>query len=124
MVKVIVVVREAGRESPDYSLDFELPQVPEIGSFISITREGEREPFSEDVVVRHVWYRLKHPTRDGLTEDRQVGRVTEVFVECDIAEGPYASDHWRKVAEAARRSGAKVDSFPISRFSVRESDLA
>ena len=97
--------------------------MPEIGSVISITREGEREPFSEDVVVRHVWYRLKHPTRDGVTEGRQVGRVTEIFVECDIAEGPYASDHWRKTAEAARRQGAKVETFPIVRFALRESDL-
>ncbi len=38
MVNVILVVREPGNLKPEYSLEFELPEVPAIGSYISIQR--------------------------------------------------------------------------------------
>ncbi len=45
MVKINLVVRELGKLKPDYSLDFELPEVPAIGSYISIQRPDHPEPF-------------------------------------------------------------------------------
>lgn len=123
MVEVNVVVREPGRESPDYSLDFELPELPAIGSYISITRDGENELYSEDLIVRHVWWRLRHPATDGVTSDRKLGRVKEVVVECDIAEGPHASAHWVKWAAAARARGAIVETFGIARYSIPQEEL-
>jgi hypothetical protein len=44
MVKINLVVRELGKLKPDYSLDFELPEVPAIGSYISIQRPDHPEP--------------------------------------------------------------------------------
>lgn len=124
MSEVTIIVREAARLKPDYSLSFELPSVPSVGDYISITRPDTPEPWSEDVVVRKVWWRLAHPETATVTSGAQkVGKVTEVFVECDIAEGPYASDHWRKVAGWAREKGANVETFEVERFSVRQSDL-
>jgi hypothetical protein len=61
MVKINLVVRELGKMKPDYSLDFELPEVPAIGSYISIQRPDHPEPYGEDVIVRKIWWRLKHP---------------------------------------------------------------
>jgi hypothetical protein len=61
MVQINLVVRELGRLKPDYSLDFELPEVPAVGSYISIQRLDHPEPYGEDVIVRKVWWRLKHP---------------------------------------------------------------
>lgn len=119
MVEVVLVVREVGRNSPDYSLHFELPVLPREGDYISINRPDHPEPYSEDVIVRHVWWRLHHPeTRASFSGDEKpkVGRLTEIFVECDVALGPYAADHWRKYHGNAPK-------FDVSRFAVSEADF-
>lgn len=126
MVAVIVVVRELGRRKPDYSLDFDLPAVPQIGSYISVNRPDHREPYSEDLIVRHVWWRLRHPETRGYAsgdEAPKVGNVIEIFVECDQALGPYATDRWRKSMEAAKARGVEVEDFDVARVSVPEADL-
>lgn len=126
MAKVTIVVREMGRSKPDYSLDFELPAVPTVGSYISINRPDTPQPYSEDLVVRHVWWRLHHPeTRAMVTGDEKmkVGHLTEIFVECDQALGPYSSDAWRSGLERARANGFKVDEFDVERFSIKQSEL-
>jgi hypothetical protein len=123
MVKLNLVVRELGSLTPDYSLDFELPEVPAVGSYVSIQRPDKREPYGEDVIVRKVWWRLKHPETAPVTSVPKIGSLHEIFLECDVAIGPYASDHWRKLAEAAKSHGANVEEFEVARYSVRESDL-
>jgi hypothetical protein len=40
MVQVNIVVREIGILKPDFSLDFELPEVPAVGIYISSTRHA------------------------------------------------------------------------------------
>ena len=124
MVKVNVIVRELGRLKPDYSLDFELPEVPAIGSYISVQRPDKHEPFGEDLIVRKVWWRLKHPETAGFgSQPAKIGSLTEIFVECDPALSPYSSDDWRRLAEGAKSRGVEVEDFEVARVSVRESDL-
>lgn len=119
MVEVIIVVRELGRVSPDYSLSFELPAVPNMGSYISINRPDHREPYSEDLIVRKVWWRLHHPETRATVPDgeQRIGKLTEIFVECDVAVGPYATDRWR------HSYSDRAEKFEIERFSVPESTL-
>jgi hypothetical protein len=45
------------------------------------------------------------------------------MVECDVAVGPYARDHWREMAKSAKDQGIEVEEFAVERFSVQESDL-
>jgi hypothetical protein len=97
MVEIIIVVREPESLAPEFSLHFELPEVPRIGDYISIRRElDQREPHGEDVIVRHVWWRLVHPETHGFqsSEEPSVGSLVEIFVECDPATGPYSSESW------------------------------
>ena len=55
MTRVRIVVREVGRKKPDYSLDFDLPEIPKIGSYISIRRPDTPEGYDdEDLIVRQV----------------------------------------------------------------------
>ena len=124
-MKINLVVREPSRVKPDYSLDFEVPEVPAIGAYISIGRPDCPEPYSEDVIVRRVWWRLHHPETGtaSTANSAKLGKVTEVFVECEVAEGPYASDDWRSVIESARQRGHEVERFDVERFSVRQSEL-
>lgn len=124
MVRVIVVVRELGRLKPDYSLDFELPEVPAVGSYISVQRPDKPKPFGEDLIVRKVWWRLNHPETAGFgSNPPKSGSLQEIFVECDPALSPYSSDHWRRLVEGAKRGGVDVEEFEVARVSVRESDL-
>ena len=125
MVRVIVVIREVGRIAPDYSLDFDLPEIPRIGDYISIQRPDHRAPFGEDLIVRQVWWRLDHPETRGITPSDQttkVGKMREIFVECDAAIGPYSSDNWRRSLEVHVERG-EVEELKVARVSFPESIL-
>jgi hypothetical protein len=113
MIQVEIVVREVGRTKPEYSLAFELPQIPNVGDYISIRRLDVREPLGEDLIVRHVWWRLHHSG-----EPFSLGAVTEIFVECDQAIGPYSTASWRATLETKKNAGANVEVFEVDRMPV------
>ena len=113
MIKFYVVVRVPGSVELDYSLEFEAPEVPQIGSYISVNRIGDRV-VGEDMIVRHVWWRFEHPPASA-SNDEPTGNLIEIFVECDPAIGPYASRSWRKGLEDARARGIAVEDFQVSR---------
>ena len=116
MVNVIIVVREPGGSPTDYSLDFELPEVPTVGSYLSIRRIDSREPFGEDMIVRHVWWRLLHTETHGFSSGvAKPGSLVEIFVECDPALSPYSSEQWRASLEGARQRGVQVEDFQVAR---------
>ncbi|MET4601086.1 hypothetical protein ABIB90_000537 [Bradyrhizobium sp. JR4.1] len=123
MTRVTIVVREVEKPNPEYSLEFDLPEVPKIGSYISINRPDNPEPYSEDMIVEKVWWRLHHPeTRPSYSanEPAKIGKATEIFVECIQATGPYSSDHWRDMLNARRAHGAKIPEFDVARVQVRQ----
>ena len=94
-----------------------------MGDYISVFRP-DAPHHSEDLVVRHVWWHLRHPeTRPVATGEPLQGDLQDIMVECDVALGPYASDSWRVMAGGAESRGATVDKFKVERFSVRQSDL-
>ena len=109
MVKVIVVVREVGREKPEYSLPFELPEAPKPGDYISIFRPD----------VPH------HPETRGAvrSKDLTTGHLKDIMVECDVAIGPHAQERWKAAAEAAEKQGIDIVRFKVSRVRISESDL-
>src|SRR5208283_2859959 len=114
MVQVNIVVREIGKLKPDFSLDFELPEVPAVGSYISILRPDTPEPYGEDLVVRKVWWRIKHPEIKGLDDlaPAKIGSFHEIFVECNQAAGPYSSDNWLSLLDSAKKRGVEIEEFP------------
>jgi hypothetical protein len=124
MVQVNIVVREIGKLKPDFSLDFELPEVPAVGSYISILRPDTPEPYGEDLVVRKVWWRIKHPETKGLEPaPAKIGSFHEIFVECNQAAGPYSSDNWLSLLDSAKKRGVEIEEFQVSRLSVPESEF-
>lgn len=123
-MKFIVVVREIGRTSPEYSLEFEAPVLPSIGSYLSIHRPDKVHGHTEDLIVRHIWWRLHHPETNGFgTDPAKVGSVVDIQVECDQAIGPHSLDRWRETLEAARERGVEIEEFNLSRFAVSEADM-
>jgi hypothetical protein len=125
MTRVNIVIREFGSLKPDYSLDFDLPDVPKPGSYISIQRPDKPEPYGEDLIVEQVWWRLKHPETGGFaTGSQKIGSVIDIFVECSPAVGPWSSDHWRdSVTAQARARGVEVPEFEVARLSIRQDEI-
>ena len=119
MIRAHVVVRESrGRLKPDYSLEFDFPELPKVGDYVSIQRPDHPQPFGEDLIVRQVWWRLAHPeTGPAASKPPKAGSVHEIFVECDAVVGPYSSDDWR-------RANPGAEEMKIERFSVGESALS
>ena len=114
MLDVIIAVREPGRLKPDWSGRFELPEIPAVGSYITINRPGEAAPWGEEMIVKKIWWMLFNPNAakaDGGREPR--GQVKQIVVVCEAALGPFSTKAWRKAHEG--RSG--VQTFEVSRFS-------
>ena len=115
MLRVQVVVREVGGLKPEYSMAFDLPYLPRVGSYLSIERPGLAGE-TQDLIVRQVWWRLSHPHRDdGRTyaTAEGVGEVDEITIECAKAIGPHSTERWREELLAAERNGIEVDTFDV-----------
>lgn len=124
MFEVTVVVREPGRKKPDYSLPFDLPALPREGDYLSISRPDTPAPWSEDLIVRKVWWRLSHPETNGVSSGEPLRGISdEIFIECEIAEGPTSSDQWRDTVNTAREKDIDVEYLDVERFSVRQSQI-
>jgi hypothetical protein len=123
MTRINVVVREVGKFNPEYSLEFDVPEVPTPGTYISIHRPDKPEPYGEDLIVEKVWWRLEHPETRALLlgdEARKVGSLIEIFVECLQATGPYSSDQWRDMLDRRREHGAEIPEFEVARVQIRQ----
>jgi hypothetical protein len=120
MVKGTIMVREPGDTKPDFSIKFELPELPRPGDYISMHRSDQPTPHTEDLVVRHVWWMLEVTETRGAEE---VGNLGELVVECEMALGPWATDKWRDAMMLHRQKGKTVEEFNIARLIVRETDL-
>jgi len=113
MEATLVFVPPGGGEA-EYFLQFELPSVPEPGSYISITRPDQRG--TEDFIVRRSWWHLEHPTTGGYETTRRTGAMKKLSVECEFARGMYSSDDHRRACEAYERRGREVKSFDATAY--------
>ena len=123
MVAVTIVVRNLSRPEPEYSLPFDLPEIPKVGSYISVFRSDGHPKWvsSDDLIVRHVWWELEHLTRsDGMgsgQDEEVIGHARSIMVECDHAIGPYLVERHRHFIEMeAEAKGITVERLPVSRI--------
>lgn len=121
MIEIYVVVRELGKSKCEYWRKFRVPSLPRPGDYISMHKPDKVR--GEDLIVRHVWWRLGYPEESGSGSEEAVGALTEIFVECDTAVGPYASDAWRERVERARRGGIEITEFEVQRLPLFGSDV-
>ena len=107
-VRVTLVVHELGRHSVDHFMDFDLPEIPRVGDYISVFSPNSPGR-SKDIIVRHVWWHLN-------ANEGDVGRVQDIIVECDVALGPYASEQWKDWCRSADTRGMQVEKFEVARI--------
>ena len=124
-VRVRLYVCEPGERKADFSLAFDLPEVPRPGDYISVHREDKETPHTEDLIVRQVWWSLETTeTRTSSSEEEErVGNLREIAVECEMALGPWSTDHWFDKMRQHEANGRTIKRFDVSRLSVRERDL-
>jgi hypothetical protein len=97
----------------EYSLEFELPSVPQPGSYISIIRPDQGG--TEDFIVRRILWHLEHPTT-GAYGEGETGTMRELYVQCEFARTPYSSDEHRRTCDDYEQGGREVQDIDTSRF--------
>lgn len=127
MFRVHVVVRETGGLTPEYAMDFDLPMLPRVGTYLSVQRPDDPSGMTEDLVVRQVWWRMRHPDRHQprpANVGGGIGELSEIYIECAKAIGPYSTAAWRTELLSAESGGREVEVFDVepAPFTVGETD--
>jgi hypothetical protein len=97
MKVTLVFVPPDGGEA-DYSLDFDLPGVPQPGDYISITRP-EEQGISDFIVRKSLWH-LAYP-----------GNEQSIVVECEFAKGPFSTENHVRSCEMYKSRKGKLREF-------------
>ena len=100
----LVFVPPDGGEA-DYSLEFELPGVPQPGDYISVTRPWEEG--TADFMVRRSWWYLNYPDNALHAWDDSppvYGTLERLLVECEFAKGPYSAPSHKKACEGYKEA--------------------
>lgn len=107
----LVIVPPGGGEA-EYSLQMEVPALPREGDYVTVMRQREgpvagRDIGTEDFIVRRVWWAFDYPDDGRLFEysdERTVGTLNGIGVECEPARGHYSSDAHLKACGPRARS--------------------
>ncbi len=92
----------------DYSLEFDLPNVPQVGEYILIQR-GE-DSGTEDFIVRRTWWGLK------IDEKQSVGTFEQLQVECEFARGHHSSEDHKKACDMYDVRGKPPKNFEMTAY--------
>lgn len=117
-MKVTLVFVPPGGGEADYSMDFELPSLPQPGDYISITRPNRLG--TEDFIVRRTWWFLQHPDNslsgESITES-VTGTCRGLTVECEFAEGENSTESHKKSCHMYRnKETGKILKFEDTAF--------
>ena len=96
-MKTRLVFVPPGGGKINYSLDFDLPGVPQPGDYITILRK-DNPVGTEDFIVRRTWWHLGYPdskTHHG-SDHSPLGHTIGICVECEFGQGPYSTDEHRR----------------------------
>lgn len=115
-MKVTLLFVPPGGGENDYSLDFELPGVPQPGDYISITRPDTQG--TADFIVRRVWWHLHYPSSALYkpTGDTTHGTARDVMVECEFAIGAYSSPGHLRSCEAYKARKGEIQGHQASGY--------
>lgn len=119
MPKVTIAVRDIGRHKLDYQIVFDLPEVPKVGDYISVTRPDDA-PWTEDYIVRKVWWQLDYPHTGAYATGDERGKLSDIVVIVEQAIGPQSADRWRDGLERQRDNGREVEEFEIPGLGARQ----
>lgn len=94
-----------GGGETDYTMDTDLPQIPEAGDYISIQMKDEIG--TRDFIVRRTWWRLV---------DGRSGKLDGISVECEFAEGLVSSEAHKESCAMYEKRGKGKANFDASMY--------
>ena len=115
-MKVTLVFVPPGGGEADYSLEFELPELPQAGDYISISRPAEEGTI--DFIAKRTWWSLDYPSSELYADPNNPvqGTFQSAMVECEVAIGPRSSaSHIRSCKGYEARKG-KLLEFDVSTY--------
>ncbi|MDB5344245.1 MAG: hypothetical protein JWP89_2622 [Schlesneria sp.] len=117
MIATFVFVPPGGGEA-DYSLDFEVPGVPQRGDYVQVWIDGQDG--TRDFIVRRTWWQLGHPDVGPYVSSGngpQVhGRTKGLMIECEYSEGPYSNDGHKRAITANQNPEQELTKFEATAF--------
>jgi hypothetical protein len=113
-MKVTLIFVPPGGGEADYSLDFDLPSVPQPGDYISIQRPTETG--FEDFIVRRVWWYLTYPKSEGITTTTTLGKCEGITVEGEFALGHHSTESHKRACEMYKNRGKPIQTFQPSGY--------
>lgn len=98
-MKVRLIFVPPGGGEADYSLDFDLPSLPQPGDYISVKRPDVLG--TEDFIVRRTWWNLEFPDSklERSASDQTYGGVKTIAIECEFAKGHNSSEEHQRASE-------------------------
>ena len=111
MIRVRLNFVPAGGGELEYGMTMDMPTLPRAGDYISVLRVGiddqkQEDKGSNDFLVRRVMWDCEYPD-DGLSSHKvgtePIGRVTQVYVECEFTLGPFSSESHKQTANLNTR---------------------
>jgi hypothetical protein len=114
-MKVKLTFVPPGGGEADYSLDFNLPSVPNPGDYIVVSRPNRVG--TEDFKVRRTWWDLEYPNISVQANEKKSGKVRRIVVECEFAISSSSSpEHKLSVDRYAEKKGGKINEFDATAY--------
>jgi len=97
-----------GGGETDYSIPFDMPEIPRAGDYIAIHRTGSTG--TENFIVRRTWWNLE------FDEAEEQGSTTEIWVECEFAVAPFSSDNHKAACKGYESKTGQLRKFDESMY--------
>ncbi len=79
-------------DEPSHSLMFDVPSIPLAGDRVTISRPGQ-EGYTSYIVRRRQWdLDLPSDEASHRADEKVIGNISAVIVECMFTVGPYSSE--------------------------------
>ncbi|SED34641.1 hypothetical protein [Pseudomonas anguilliseptica] len=105
-MKVALAFVPPGGGETDYSLEIEMPAIPQQGDYIAVNRGDE--PRVESFIVRRVHWGFQ------VNDDGGTGRTTTICVECEFADCEFATDNHKRAVDMYQNRTGKRLTFDVS----------
>lgn len=92
----------------EYSLVMDMPEIPRLGDYISITRPGQTG--AETFIVKRAWWNLE------VDESKPKAAVKEIQVECEFAVSKLASEDHRRTCQDYHARNGRLLEFDVSMY--------
>ena len=111
-MKVALAFVPPGGGETDYSLDFEIPALPNIGDYMTVVRPPDLG--TSDFIVRRIHWGLQSDPYNPTATAHRVGTCTGITIECEFALSPYSSDSHKSCVDIYDARGKGRLEFDVS----------